>query len=128
LSTEADRPSGNNITGFKDPRVDALIEKQKTCQSITERNAICREIDGLLATAIPYVLLWNIDVTRLLYWDHFGMPATVLSKFGDEQSLVTYWWQDNDTCAELKSAMATRDVMPFRPVLIDFDEIRARTP
>ena len=57
LSAEADRPSGNNITGFKDPRVDALIERQKSCYSNTERNAICREIDSYLTAAIPYVLL-----------------------------------------------------------------------
>ena len=59
LSREADRPSGNNITGFKDPRVDALIERQKTIFSITERNDICREIDALVTAAVPYVLLFT---------------------------------------------------------------------
>jgi microcin C transport system substrate-binding protein len=123
LSTEADRPSGNNLTGFKDPRVDALIEKQKSLFSITERNAICREIDGRIAAAVPYVLLWNTDVTRLLYWDRFGTPDTVLSKFGDERSLLDYWWYDADSAAELKSAMSSGDVLPQRPVLVDFDKV-----
>ena len=123
LSKEADRPSGNNLTGFKDPRVDALIEKQKTLFSITERNDICREIDGLVAAAVPYVLLWNTDVTRLLYWDTFGMPDTVLSKFGDERSLLGYWWYDADSASELKAAMAAGDILPHPPVLVDFDTI-----
>ena len=123
LSTEADRPSGNNITGFKDPRVDTLIEKQKTIFSITERNAICRQIDAAAAAAVPYVLLWNTDVTRLLHWDTFGTPPTVLSKFGDERSLLTYWWYDPDTAAELRAAHSTGDVLPQRPELIDFDTI-----
>jgi microcin C transport system substrate-binding protein len=123
LSTEADRPSGNNLTGFKDPRVDALIEKQKTLFSITERNAVFREIDAIVAAAVPYTLLWNTDATRLLYWDAFGMPETVLSKIGDERSLIGYWWYDADSAAELKSAMASGDVLPLRPVLVDFDQV-----
>ena len=123
LSTEADRPSGNNITGFKDPRVDALIQKQKTVFSITERNAIDREIDALITAAVPYVLLWNIDTTRFLYWDTFGMPDTVLSKFGDERSLLGYWWYDADSAAELKAAMASGEPLPQPPVFVDFDAV-----
>ena len=123
LSSEADRPSGNNITGFKDPQVDALIERQKTLFSITERNAICREIDKRIAAAVPYVLLWNIDATRLLHWDTFGMPDTVLSKYGDERSLLGYWWYDPDSASELRAAMAAGDVLPQRPILVDFDTV-----
>jgi len=122
-SHEADRPSGNNLTGFKDPRVDALIERQKTIFSITERNAIYREIDAIVTAAVPYVLLWNTDATRLLYWDKFGMPDIVLAKFGDERSLLGYWWYDADSAAELKSAMTTGDLLPQRPVLVDFDSV-----
>jgi microcin C transport system substrate-binding protein len=123
LSTEADRHSGNNISGLKDDRVDALIGQQKTCYSITERNEILREIDALVTAAVPYVLLWNTRETRLLHWDKFGMPPTVLSKFGDERSLLSYWWYDADTAAELKAAMATGGMMPPRPLLVDFDTL-----
>ena len=122
-SREADRPSGNNLTGFKDARADALIEKQKTLFSITERNAVCREIDALITAAVPYVLLWNTDTTRLLHWDTFGMPDTILSKFGDEQSLLGYWWFDADSAAELKAAMTTGDMLPQRATLVDFDTV-----
>jgi len=123
FSGEADRPSGNNISGFKDPRADALIERQKNVYSITERNAIGREIDALITSAVPYALLWNINVTRLLYWDKFGMPDTVLSKYGDERSLLIYWWHDADSAAELKAAMTSGDILPKRPVLVDFDTV-----
>jgi len=125
LSSEADRPSGNNITGFKDPQVDALIERQKTLFSITARNAIYRDIDGRVAAAVPYVLLCNTEATRLLHWDTFGMPDTVLSKYGDERSLLGYWWYDPDTASELRAAMAAGDVLPQRPVFVDFDTVFA---
>jgi len=123
LSSERDRPSGNNLTGFKHDRVDELIERQKTSYSITERNDILREIDALITAEVPYVLLWSIRETRLLHWDKFGMPPTVLPKFGDERSLLAYWWYDPDTSAELKAAMATGAMMPPRPELVDFDDV-----
>ena len=123
LSKEADRPSGNNITGFKNTRVDALIEQQKTVFSITERNAVNRELDALVASAVPYVLLWNINTTRLLYWNKFGMPETVLGKYGDERTLTGYWWYDADSSAELKAALSSGDLLPHRPVFVDFDTV-----
>ncbi len=128
LSREADRPSGNNITGFKDPLVDDLIERQKTLFSTSERNAINREIDARVTAAVPYVLLWNTDVTRLLYWDTFGTPDTLLSKYGDERSLLGYWWYDADSAAELRAAMASGDLLPKRSERVDFDAAYRATP
>ena len=104
-SNEADRKSGNNITGFKNVTVDALIEKQKSIFDVQERNAIYRQIDQMIYDAHPYVLLWNINYTRLLYWNKFGTPDTVLSKYGDETSAYWYWWIDKDSEADLTDAM-----------------------
>ncbi|MFO7938096.1 MAG: extracellular solute-binding protein [Kiritimatiellia bacterium] len=122
LSSEADRPSGNNYTGFKNDKVDALIEKQKTNFNLQERNEICRKIDKILMDEVPYVLLWNIDATRLFYWNKFGTPKTVLSKFGDERSLISYWWFDRQSESELQYAMENKENLPARPKLIIFDE------
>ncbi len=121
-SEEADRPGSNNITGFKDPMVDQLIETQKSIFDIRERHGICRRIDGILTARVPYILLWNTDTTRLLYWDKFGTPPTVLSKYGDERSLLSYWWYDYDSAAELEEAMQTGGRLPPRPDIVDFDE------
>ncbi len=120
-SKEVDRPSSNNLPGFKDERVDALIERQKTIFSMAERNQICREIDAILTEAVPYVLLWNIDSVRLLYWNKLGVPPTVLAKFSDERSLIGYWWYDRESAAELKAAMRSGAVLPLEPEEIDFD-------
>jgi len=122
-SREADRPAGNNVTGFKDARVDALIERQRGEFDPGRRAELLREIDAILTASVPYVLLWNIDNTRLLYWDKFGMPPTVLSKFGDESAIVAYWWNDPDAAAELKAAMAAGETLPARPEDVDFDKV-----
>jgi microcin C transport system substrate-binding protein len=121
-SAEADRQGGNNITGFKDPMVDQLIETQRGIFDLQTRNGICRRIDFILAEQVPYILLWNLDAVRLLYWDKFGTPPTVLSKYGDERSLLTYWWHDADSAAELEAARQAGEMLPPRPDIVDFDE------
>ncbi len=121
-SKEAVRKAGNNITGFQDPHVDDLIEKQKPLFDVQQRNAICREIDGIVAAQCPYVLLWNINATRLLYWNKFGTPPTVLAKFDDERGAYHYWWFDPDSAADLKAAMESGDFLPPRPERVVFDE------
>jgi len=122
-SAEADRKSGNNITGFKDPRVDELIEKQKRIFDIQKRNEINRRIDQIVYNVYPYVLLWNINYTRLLYWNKFGMPDTVLSKYGNESSAYWYWWIDEDSKAELQDAIARGLPLPPKKASVYFEEI-----
>ncbi len=121
-SKEADRKGGNNITGFKDQRVDDLIEKQKKIFDVRERHAICREIDQILYAAHPYVLLWNINYVRLLYWNKFGTPAAVLGKYSNERSAYWYWWRDFDAAADLAHAMENNLPLLPRPASVVFDE------
>jgi microcin C transport system substrate-binding protein len=121
-TAEAQRTSGNNITGFSDPRVDEMIEQQKSLFDIQARNRLLREVDKLLAQRIPYILLWNIDYRRLLYWNKFGTPPTVLSKYGDAADAIQYWWLDEDSEADLSDAMQSGDMLPSRPAIINFDD------
>ncbi|KPA14677.1 ABC transporter, substrate-binding protein, family 5 [Candidatus Magnetomorum sp. HK-1] len=122
-SKEADRSGGNNITGFKHPEVDKLIDEQKQIFDVSKRHAICRKVDQYLINAVPYALLWNINYTRLLYWNKFGVPETVLSKYDDERSAYWYWWFDPDSSAELDDAQKNNLSLPDRPDSIQFDEI-----
>ncbi len=122
-SKEADRKGGNNITGFKNVRVDGLIEKQKRIFDIKKRNEIYREIDKIIYNAFPYALLWNIDYTRLLYWNKFGIPDSVLSKYGNESSAYWYWWLDEDSEADLHDALMNNSILPRKKLSIYFNEV-----
>ncbi len=122
-SAEAERKGGTNITGFSDPRVDRMIVKQKRIFDVRKRNEICREIDQIVYDACPYVLLWNINYTRLLYWNKFGTPKTVLSKYGDERGAYWYWWLDPDAADELSDAVSEGIPMMPRPASVRFDEV-----
>jgi microcin C transport system substrate-binding protein len=120
-SKEADRQGGTNITGFKDPRVDALIEKQKTEFDVLKRHAMCRQIDQIVYSECPYVLLWNTSSTRLLYWNKFGTPPTVLGKYSNES--VDYWWYDEEDAADLAEAMADDEALPKRRPVVVYDKM-----
>ncbi len=122
-SEEADRDGGSNITGYKNPAVDRRIEQQKTLFDVAKRNSLYREMDRIIFEAYPYALLWNIDYIRLLYWNKFGTPDTVLSKYGGENSALWYWWSDPDASDALSDAVAMDLPLPPREMNIHFDEI-----
>ena len=122
-SSEAKRQAGNNITGFMDDDVDVLIAKQRSIFDLEQRHDICRQIDKKLTENVPYVLLWNINAVRLLYWNKFGMPPTILSKFGDERSAYWYWWYDEDSAADLEEARKNGEHLPPREAIVEFDEV-----
>ncbi len=117
-SLEADRPSGQNLAGFRNAEVDELIAAQRTEMDVQKRHETVRRIDAILVREIPYVLLWNLNYTRLLWWNKFGMPDAPLGKHGDERAAHTYWWQDPDASADLAHAMATGRALPSRPVRV----------
>jgi microcin C transport system substrate-binding protein len=122
-SKEADRKGSNNVTGFKNTEVDKLIEEQKGIFSLAKRNEILRKIDKILCAEMPCVLLWNVNYTRLLYWNKFGTPKTVLSKYGRESSAYSYWWVDRDAKAALDKANARKGTLPAKPATVTFDEV-----
>ena len=102
--------------------MDQLIEAQKSIFDIVQRNKIYREIDRIIYDEVPYVLLWNINYTRLLYWNKFGTPETVLSKYGDETSAYWYWWIDEDSKADLDDAMQNNLPLPPQEATVRFDD------
>ena len=118
-SREGTMPGSSNITGFANPQVDTLIQQQKGLFSVQERNALCREVDAILVQEFPYILLWNLDYTRLLYWNKFGTPPRILGRFGgDPESL---WWLDPDRQEELQDAMDSQTPLASEPASVHWN-------
>ena len=63
-------------------------EQQKTEMDATKRKEIIKKIDARLVAINPYVLMWQSGDFRMLYWNRFGTPKSVLSKFGDESDAL----------------------------------------
>jgi microcin C transport system substrate-binding protein len=121
-SSTADQIATNNSSGVKDSEIDSSIKEQKTEMNLDKRNEILKKIDKRLTEIIPYVLMWQADHTRLLYWNRFGTPQYVLDKFDREDSITTYWWLDQEKDKALKEAMKNNTSLPFEPEKVIYTE------
>jgi microcin C transport system substrate-binding protein len=104
-SKYADEKGQPNLPGFKDSKVDSMIESLKTEFNVNKRNAILKNLDQIVYKQYPYVLLWHLDNTRLLFWRKFGMPDNPLGRYGDESFASDYWYYDNNMSKELLKAI-----------------------
>lgn len=114
-SKTADEKGTNNLSGLKDVVVDSLIEAQKTEFNLEKRNEILKALDARLTELVPYALMWQADHHRLLYWNRFGMPASVLDKFNREDAVPVYWFYDSKKASALESAMRKGEALPKIP-------------
>jgi microcin C transport system substrate-binding protein len=121
-SVTADQIATNNYCGVKDSMIDELIEKQKTEMSLDKRNNILKSIDKRLNEIIPYVLGWQSDNIRLLYWNRFGTPEFVFDKFNRQDSIPVYWWLEPQKDNALKAAMNNNTTLPDEPKKIVYIE------
>jgi microcin C transport system substrate-binding protein len=122
-SKSAAEKGGNNIVGFSSPEVDKIIEEEKLMMTSAERENAYRKIDALIAKEVPYVLLWHTAEHRLVSWNKFGAPASVLGRYGYEESVLSYWWYDIDRAVELKKAIADGSCLPNVPFKVDYDKV-----
>ncbi|HKC57173.1 MAG TPA: extracellular solute-binding protein [Vicinamibacterales bacterium] len=104
-SSLADSSNSNNITGFKNKRVDELLPIYDKEFNQARRVAIIREIDGIVANSHEYILMWEAPYTRIAYWNKFGMPDGYFTRFNDYHDIPTLWWIDPDKDAALKRTM-----------------------
>ncbi|MFA6835583.1 MAG: extracellular solute-binding protein [Fibrobacteraceae bacterium] len=115
----------NNITGLQDSVVDSLIELQKTEFDLVKRNEILRALDNRLVKLVPYVLLWQCDFHRIIYWDRFGMPKFIYDKFGrEDESIPVYWWFDNAKSVSLEGAIKNREKRSNFPMDVRYDDAK----
>ena len=103
----------NNLAGVQDKVVDSLINLQKTEFDLAKRNEILKALDNRLSEIVPYVLMWQCDHHRILYWNRYGMPEKVLDRFNREDAIPVYWWLDPAKSAALDKAMKAGESLPI---------------
>ena len=116
-SSMAVKKGSNNITGLKSKQADAIIDVYDKEFDLAKRVGLLKQLDGVIFNQHPYALAWYLPCERILYWNKFGMPKTVLSKYGDYRDVFTRWWVDPDKAKKLKQARKSgKSFVPIPPV------------
>ena len=108
----ADLKNNNNIWGFKNARVDEICAEYPMMFDPAERVKAVREVDGIVSSEHLFAFGWNSPSTRVVYWNKFGMPDYVFSKWGDERSILSLWWFCPEKEQKLKEAMKNKTMLP----------------
>lgn len=90
---------GGNLSGIRDPVVDALIERAQSAPDLATATIICRALDRVLLWGFYHIPLNMPDDERFLYWDKFGRPddsaATYEYLVGGLARVIDSWWIDD---------------------------------
>lgn len=119
-SNMADRDGSNNTVGFQNEQADRIIEQYDDEFDLQERNALLRQLDGVIFNEHPYALEWYAPSDRILYLNKFGMPQGVFTKYADWRAVFTTWWVDPDKERALIAAMKNRTKLETPPAEVHY--------
>ena len=116
-STLADQNDNNNVWGFKSPRVDELLDEYDVCFDQQRRIEIIREIDGIFSDVHPIAFSIARNYSRMMWWDKFGYPEWMFSRYvGEYWDSLYYWWYDKEKDNTLKEAVEKDNSLPLKPI------------
>ena len=114
-SSLADQKNNNNVSGLKSERLDELLPIYDTEFDHARRVEIIQEIDGIVSDIHPAA--WGLSrepPARLLYWDKFGYPDYMLTKYGGRfEDILYHWWFDTEKDKALQNAMKNNGSLPL---------------
>ena len=102
-SQAADTPASNNISGVKDPVVDALIAKIGAAESYDDILTATHALDRVLTWNFYQLMTYTSPTERYAYWTKLKtpevMPALGLGGMGEfstglGESVIALWWMD----------------------------------
>lgn len=71
-SKSAELPGSRNLSGIKDPAIDALVEQIDRVTSRQQLTAVLRALDRVLRARMDWIPNWNSPSHRNAFWDMFG--------------------------------------------------------
>ncbi len=100
-SAAADQPGSPNMSGIKDPVVDALIDRVIAAPSREDLVVATRALDRVLRAGRYWVPQWYKASHAVAHWDMFGWPA---QKPRYDFPVETTWWYDGEKAARIGKA------------------------
>lgn len=92
-STAADRSGSRNLSGIKNPVVDALIDRVNFATDRDDLLAATHALDRVLLWNYYMVPQWHLGKVRAAYWNKFGIPEKQPTYRGVD---LDSWWIDPD--------------------------------
>lgn len=120
-SKHINEPGGSNLPGYKNAKVDQLIESMPPIFDAAKRIEIIKQIDHIIYKDYPYVLFWGMNNTWILYKNIFGMPKTGFSKYSTGD-VISYWWYDPAKVKRYQEAVKKNRALPKEPAEVYYDK------
>ncbi len=121
-SSLADQSNNNNITGFKNEKVDQLCKDYNVAFERAEQRKIVQEIDRLIYAEHPFALGWYGPYERVAFWDKFGYPQNYLSRYGIgnelSEEMIARWWYDPVREKAMLAAREKGESLPQGPLVV----------
>ena len=86
--------TGYNIPGYRDSKLDELLEAGSTIADPEERRGIYLELQDYMAETLPYLFLWYPMETAVRRANLEGVPESL--GFGDSLHYIDEWWISGD--------------------------------
>jgi microcin C transport system substrate-binding protein len=100
-SKAADTPGTYNLSGIREPVVDALLSVLPSVQSREELVAVTRSIDRVIRARHYWIPNWYRPTHNVAHWDLFGWTENKPDyAFAPE----TTWWFDGDKATAIGMA------------------------
>ncbi|MEO0620326.1 MAG: ABC transporter substrate-binding protein, partial [Pseudomonadota bacterium] len=87
-----------NLSGIRDPIVDALIENVLKANNREELETATRALDRVLRAGFYWVPNWFNKAHRMAYWNVFSRPAI---KPAFNRGIIQTWWRDEEKAARI---------------------------
>jgi microcin C transport system substrate-binding protein len=132
-SETADVLNTNNISGFKDKRIDQICEQYDLEFDPEKRVALLRDLDGILTSQYHYILQWYAPAERIAFWNRFGQPQGTFSRVGDfigslAPGIPQLWWIDPSKAQRLEQGIRDKSVkLDIPPVEDHYWQEHAKT-
>ena len=98
-SSVAEVKGSRNITGIKNPVVDALIDKVMSANSRPELVTTVKALDRVLRANNYWVPHWYKASHNIAHWDRFSRPKR---KPKYSRGIIDTWWYDAEKAAKIK--------------------------
>ena len=103
-SATVDLSGSYNLSGVRNPVVDALIDKLIAARDRDGLTVAARALDRVLLWNHYFVPHWYKSVHHIAYWDKFSRPA-VKPKY--HEGYLQTWWYDDAKAAALAAKRGT---------------------